>query len=254
EERFGGDVDADGDGFVNELTIADITAITVFQATLAVPGRVVSSDSEVRQAEMNGERLFQQIGCATCHIPQLPLTNKGWIYTEPNPYNPPGNLQLRASGYPLSVDLTSDALPQPRLHPVNGIVRVPAYTDLKLHDITSGPDDPNSEPLNQNAAVGSKAFFAGNRMFITRKLWGCANQGPFMHHGKFTTMREAVLAHSGEALASRQAFQASSDYDQGCLIEFLKTLQILPPGPAPRLVDADSEDAVGNQDASTRNP
>jgi hypothetical protein len=34
---------------------------------------------------------------------------------------------------------------------------------------------------------------AGNTNFITRKLWGIANSGPFMHHGKFTTMREAIL-------------------------------------------------------------
>ena len=51
-----------------------------------------------------------------------------------------------------------------------------------------------------------------------------------MHHGKFTTMREAILAHSGEALASRQAFESLSDYDRDSVIEFLKTLQVLPPG------------------------
>ena len=81
-------------------------------------------------------------------------------------------------------------------------------TDLKLHDITTGPSDPNAEPLDQNQSAGSAAFFQGNTKFITRKLWGTANSGPFMHHGKFTTMREAVLAHSGEALASRQTFEA----------------------------------------------
>lgn len=49
-----------------------------------------------------------------------------------------------------------------------------------------------------------------------------------MHHGKFTTMREAILAHSGEALASRQSFESVSAYHRDCVIEFLKTLQILP--------------------------
>jgi CxxC motif-containing protein (DUF1111 family) len=107
---------------------------------------------------------------------------------------------------------------------------VPAFTDLKLHDITSGPDDPNSEALDQNAPSGSAEFFADNSKFITRKLWGFANSGPFMHHGKFTTIREATLAHSGEALTSRLGFQSLSDYDKGCVIEFLKTLQVLPPG------------------------
>ena len=54
EERFGLGVDADGDGFVNELTRADISAATVFQATLPVPGRVISSDPTIRAAVING--------------------------------------------------------------------------------------------------------------------------------------------------------------------------------------------------------
>lgn len=242
EERFGVGVDADGDGFVNELTTADITAVTLYQVTLPIPGRVVSADSKIRQAEVNGENVFKRIGCANCHIPELPLTNKGWIYTEPNPYNPPGNLQPGASGYPLSVDLTSDELPQPRLHPTNGIVMVPAFTDLKLHDISNGTSDPNSEALDQNQPAGSPAFFVGNTKFITKKLWGFANSGPFMHHGKFTTIREAVLAHSGEALASRLTFQSLAAYDQGSVIEFLKTLQVLPPGTKAAVIIARADD------------
>jgi hypothetical protein len=39
EERFGIGVDEDGDGFVNELTRADITAVTIYQAALPVVAR-----------------------------------------------------------------------------------------------------------------------------------------------------------------------------------------------------------------------
>jgi hypothetical protein len=38
---------------------------------------------------------------------------------------------------------------------------VPAYTDLKLHDICDGPDDPNIERLDMNEALGSEAFCRG---------------------------------------------------------------------------------------------
>jgi CxxC motif-containing protein (DUF1111 family) len=108
---------------------------------------------------------------------------------------------------------------------------VPAYTDLKLHDITTGqPGDPNIEPLDMNQPAGSAGFFAGNRRFLTRKLWGAANEPPFFHHGQYTTLREAVLAHAGEALVSRVAFETLSEYEQGSVIEFLKTLQVLQPG------------------------
>jgi CxxC motif-containing protein (DUF1111 family) len=233
-------VDADGDGFVNELTRADVTAVTLFQATMAVPGRVISRDRDVREAVMRGEQTFADIGCTNCHVAKLPLTAQGWIFSEPNPYNPAGN--LRPGDAPaLSVDLTSNDLPQPRLKPVNGVVWVPAYTDLKLHDITSGPDDPNREPLDMNQPAGTPGFFAGNSKFLTRKLWGIANQHSFGHHGLYTTMREAILAHAGEANDSRRAFEALSDDERNAVVEFLKSLQILPPDTRSICVDDDGD-------------
>ena len=228
-ERFGIGTDPDGDGFVNELTRADMTAVSVFQATLAVPGRVIPDDPDIEAAVWLGEQRFAAIRCGTCHIPSLPLDRQGWMFSEPNPFNPSGNLRI-GDAPTLSVDLSSNDLPAPRLRPSHGVVRVPAFTDLKLHDITNGDGDPNIEPLDMNQPAGSPGFFAGNRKFLTRKLWGTANEPPFFHHGQFTTLRQAVLAHGGEALASRHAFEALSDYEQRSIIEFLKTLQVLPPG------------------------
>jgi hypothetical protein len=227
EERFGAAVDADGDGFVNELTRADVTAVTLFQATLPVPVQVIPKDADIAKAISNGSGVFLNIGCGRCHLPQLPLQKKGWIYTEPNPYNPPGNLQA-GQAPAVAVDLTSDDLPGPRLKPAGDVVWVPAMTDFKLHDITSGPTDPNREALDMNQPAGSPAFFLGNAKFITRRLWGIANQHPFGHHGMYTTMREAVLAHHGEAENTHTAFKNLGKYDQDSLIEFLKSLRIAP--------------------------
>lgn len=260
EERFGLNADPDGDGFANELTVADLTAVSLFQATLPVPGRVIPNDPAIEHAVIDGEHLFEKIGCNSCHMDALPLTannnpglpgQPGWIYFEPNPYNPATgpnspNLRLGPMNYPVSapaltVDLTSDTLPGPRLRAHGGVVMVPAYTDLKLHDISATSDpksDPECEPLDQNQPAGSPAFFAGNCKFITRKLWGFYNQGgAFMHHGKFTTAREAVEAHNGEALVQRKAFDALSPEEQNALIEFLKSLQVLPSGSHSLVVD-----------------
>lgn len=227
-ERFGSFNDADGDGVVNELTQADITAASIFQATLPVPEVVMPRSKEARRAVYRGSDLFEDIGCAACHVPALPLVDDGWIYTEPNPYNPPGNLQS-GDAKTFSIDLADEQLPGRRLKPQKGVVWVPAFTDLKLHDITSGEGDPNRELIDINHAGGSPEFFGGNGRFLTKKLWGAANERPYFHHGLFTTLREATLAHAGEAIQSRQAFAALPDRQQDDIIEFLKSLQVVRP-------------------------
>jgi hypothetical protein len=233
-ERFGLEADPDGDGFRNEMTRADVTAVSVWQATLQVPGRVIPRDPEVERAVLLGERSFERIGCARCHVPRLPLDKQGWIYSEPNPFNPPGNLRSGETR-DLKVDLTKSALPAPRLTPdVTNTVWVEAYTDFKLHDICEPGE---SETINMNQPQWSKKFLEGNCRFLTKRLWGAANEPPYFHHGLFTTMRRAVLAHAGEAKQTRQAFEALPVAEQDSIIEFLKTLQVLPPGTKDRVVD-----------------
>jgi cytochrome c peroxidase len=235
-ERFGIDTDPDGDGFVNEMTRADVTAVTLYQAALQVPGRVIPNDAIVQRAVRLGEQAFSTIGCAGCHIQSLPLDKDGWIFTEPNPYNLPGN--LRSGETPtVRVDLTSVALPVPRLivDDRRHVVDVPAYTDFKLHDISD--DAEGVEHLDMNRGPWSPKFNQGNRKFLTKRLWGAANQPAHFHHGLFTTLRRAVLAHAGEALASRRAYQALPEGEQDAVIEFLKTLQVLPPGTKDLIVD-----------------
>ena len=117
---------------------------------------------------------------------------------------------------------------------VESFVWVPAFTDLKLHDITAGPGSPDAEAIDINQPAGSAAFHGGNRRFLTKKLWGAANEKPYFHHGLFTTLREAVLAHDGEALTSRENFVALTPDERDRVIEFLKSLQVLPPGPEDR--------------------
>ncbi|MBK7927544.1 MAG: hypothetical protein IPJ98_08630 [Bryobacterales bacterium] len=142
-ERFGEGVDADGDGFVNELTKDDVTAATLFQAVMAAPGRVIPNVPEVEAAVLRGEKLFETAGCASCHTPSLLLSYGGHQFTEPNPYNPAGNA-TPADTPVVTVDLNSALLPLPRLRlePFSGTVAVPAYTDMKLHNMCGGAGAP----------------------------------------------------------------------------------------------------------------
>ena len=112
---------------MNEMTRADMTAVCLYQATLPVPGRVIPNDRDIENAVLRGEAQSGNIGCAQCHIPSLPLDNKGRIFTEPNPYNPSGNLQP-GQAPPIGVDLTDERLPGPQLKPDRkGVVYVEAY-------------------------------------------------------------------------------------------------------------------------------
>jgi hypothetical protein len=237
-ERFGIDTDTDGDGVMNEMTRADVTALTLYQAALAVPGRVIPNDPEVEQAIKDGEKVFVSVGCASCHIPSLPLDKRDWNFTEPNPFNPPMNLR-RGEAKDISFNLNDSSLPLPRLTPPSNAntLDVPIFTDFKLHDITDANDPGEAEPLDMNQNVWAKKFSTGNRKFLTKRLWGIGNQPPYFHHGLFTTIRQAVLAHSGEALASRRNYQCLPEYEQDALIEFLKSLQVLPPGTKDLSVD-----------------
>jgi hypothetical protein len=79
-----------------------------------------------------------------------------------------------------------------------------------------------------NQTTWSANFKNGNQRFLTKRLWGAANEPPYFHHGLFTTLREAILAHPGADLQQRRAFESLSGYEPDAVIEFLKSLQVLP--------------------------
>lgn len=229
-ERFG--VDADGDGVENELTTADVTALSAYMARYPAPVRVIPRDKVIENAVKRGEDRFKDIGCVDCHIPELPLEDA--IFTEPNPFNPPdGNLDPSdayvATYGTFAFDLNNppNDVAFPRLKAKkNGITMVPAFTDFKLHDITDPaltyPNDPDEDPLNAHLDPPTSGT---NREFLTKKLWGFANEPPFFHHGRFTTIREAIEAHKGDAATQAANWAALPDEDKNAIIEFLKTLQ-----------------------------
>ena len=218
-ERFGAGMDPDSDGIADELTEGDVTALAIFEATLPVPGRLIPTDGAggTSQAVLDGEIQFSQIGCTDCHIPELSLQSS--IFTEPGPYNPAGNLQPAGPSNTVSVDLLT-AGPGPYLQAEpDGTVLVPAYTDLKRHEMGSTLD--NEKRIQDGVPTSA---------FITKKLWGFAKEPPFMHHGRALTIREAILMHGGEAQAARDAFLAKTPATQDLILEFLTTLRTRPPG------------------------
>jgi hypothetical protein len=233
EERFdlnaakGFATDFDDDGVERELTTGDITAVTLYQAALGIPQRVLPLSLPARRSAQRGERVFAAIGCGECHVPALPLDDP--VFAEPNPRNPAGTFADVAQTY--RFDLTRQG-EYPRLErgPKGGAI-VRAYTDLKRHNLCDREGTPGAirhfcnERLDQGRpAQGGRP---GRELFLTRKLWDVGSSAPYGHRGDLTTITEAILAHGGEARAQRDRFAALAEPDQASVIHFLKSLIVV---------------------------
>jgi hypothetical protein len=242
-EITGDGVDGDFDGVTDEMTIGDITAITIYLAAqprpttrqeLASLELIAPLTAAENRAIADGGKAFDQAGCASCHTPALKITTP--IFAEPSA-NPnyrdavfPAGQDPVASGvdpaFPVAFDLTED---QPdniiedgfgnvvaRLGSFetdrNGQAIVRLFGDLKRHDMGPGL----AEAIDE---VGT-----GAATWITKELWGVGSTAPYLHDGRATTLTEAILEHGGEAEDSRDAFVALPPKKQEALIAFLDNL------------------------------
>jgi hypothetical protein len=235
-ERFGWGADADEDGVSDELTVGDITAAVIFQASLRAPRTMPSPHPQRRRAALEGERVFARIGCGDCHVPTLELESR-W-FSEPNPYNPPGNLRPEDVPAPFEFDLVA-ASHSPSVRALRGgRARIAVFTDLKRHDLNDADYD---HFANELVPDGTLAGFADpadftvpdeprpTREFLTRKLWDAGNSNPYGHRGDLSTLTEAIYFHGGEARTQRDAFFALGQRDRDAVIEFLKSMLMMAP-------------------------
>ena len=222
-ERFGlrrtGSLDFDRDGVIDELTEGDVTALTAFQATLPAPTVVLPLEPRRVAAVERGRRVFAEIGCAECHRLSLPLESTR--YTEPGEYNLEGTLRASEVARPVEIDLAKLPWGNRLRRDNEGRVLVEAFTDLKRHRIADA-----EEPFFANEVVSQG--FAPTDEFITKRLWDVGNTPPYGHRGDLTTLGEAIVRHGGEARGSRLRYVALDELDRVAVIEFLKTLQIVP--------------------------
>jgi len=237
-----GQQDGDFDGVTNELSVGDMTALTVYMAGLERPvrslelvdlGLVDMPEAQVARIE-TGEALFADVGCAGCHVPQMELQDA--VFTEPSRTRGYFDVQFPDGSDPalhgvsqvtaISLDLARDQ-PINRMEiggtehhlgalPVNDKGQAVAmwYTDFRRHDMGDALADP-ADPLGIGAAV-----------FLTRSLAGVGSTGPWLHDGRATTLEAAILAHGGAANASRDAFVATDEAGRDAIVTFLESLVI----------------------------
>ncbi len=225
-ERFGdtwtGTDDFDGDGVSREAGPGDVTALVAFQATLTPPRQVIPTDPNRRAAVGAGEKLFEEAGCAVCHRPRLPLEST--VFTEPNPYNPAGNLRVGDVARPLAIELAVLAETVGMTRDTAGRFLVPVFSDFKRHRIA---DDERPHFANEQLAQR----FVNRDQFLTARLWGVGTTSPYGHRGDITTIHEAITHHGGDAADSRRAYESLAGPDRGRIVEFLLSLRIEPETP-----------------------
>ena len=85
------------------------------------------------------------------------------------------------------------------------------FTDLLIHDM-----GPAGDGIVMGQATGNE--------FRTQPLWGLCQHPPFLHDGSADTVREAILAHGGEAEEARNAYQNLGPDDSSDLRRFLESL------------------------------
>lgn len=233
-ERFGEYTDPDQDGIENELSAGDVTATTVFQAALPAPSQKYPTHPKKIKAAKNGEKVFADIGCGGCHVPELTLSSRK--FSEPNPYNPSGNLTPFDVSAVISWDMTkfNNRGSLLKKYKKKG-AKIRAFTDLKRHNLC---DNDFNHFCNEQVTQGNLAGFADpdnftiapqprpTEEFLTRKLWDVANSDPYGHRGDLSTMTEAINQHGGAARTTRDTYFDLSYYDQASVIEFLKTMGV----------------------------
>ncbi len=209
----------DQDGIEHEITEGDMNAVTVFQASLGIPVQVLPTDAGELARVTHGQTLFNSVGCAACHIPALTL-----------------NSSMFNDGLSLRFDMTRTGEAPLAQSNGSGGVTVRAYTDLKWHNLCDHEDHPDPirffcnetsliEDPRKDGHDWTRTLRPGAEFFITRKLWDVGNSAGYGHAGNLPTLHEAIVAHAGEARATRDAYVALSRTDKEDIVLFLKTLQ-----------------------------
>jgi CxxC motif-containing protein (DUF1111 family) len=160
-----------------------IDALANFMRSTKAPPRDITlagaPDAQV------GSLLFNQIGCAICHVPTIQTAPAGTVINGGAFAVPP-------------------ALGDKIIHP---------YSDFLLHDVGTG---------NGMVPVGAPQSTANK--LRTQPLWGVRMRNRLMHDGESRTFTEAILRHAGEATDVTNNFNSLSGPQKAQLIKFLKSL------------------------------
>ena len=198
--------DPDGDGVLEEVPVAVVDHLEFYLLNYFKPGLYRQTAAAKR-----GRRIFDRIGCATCHVPSLTIRSDRRVADVETVYDPARGFfnRLFATASPRFFEQNDGSglptLKRPSLQPfaVDNF-----FSDLKRHDL-----GPAFHERNYDGTI--------TRLFVTEPLWGVATTAPYGHDGRSVNLEEVILRHGGEAQAARDRFDALSEPDAADFLAFL---------------------------------
>jgi len=222
--------DPDGDGVRNEIPSSLVDYLEFYLLNYFKPA-LYEQTPTINQ----GRRLFEKLGCATCHIPDLQVNRDRRVADLETVFDPANGIMnsLFATATPL-INTVSDGTAFPALkHPkLQAFLVKNIFSDFKRHDLGAGFYERNFDGSMQ-------------KEFLTTPLWGVGTTAPYGHDGRSINLVEVVMRHGGEAQTARDAFARLSAERRGALIEFLNSLVLFPPDDTASTLDPGNRNAPG---------
>jgi CxxC motif-containing protein (DUF1111 family) len=176
--------------------LADIDRFARFVRATKAPAR--DATLAATDAARKGSKLFDDVGCATCHVRNMVTA--------------PAGTRLNGGTY-----VVPAALGNRLFHPLS---------DFLLHDVDTGDGIEIAvvEHFGRRYAhMREQMSPTANRM-RTAPLWGVRLRSRLMHDGESLTLRDAIERHGGEARDARLRFSWLSQDDQEAVLAFLRSL------------------------------
>lgn len=222
--------DPDRDGKVNEIPTSIVDHMEFYLLNYFKPG-VYEQTNPVKK----GRKLFDKIGCATCHIPDLVIDRDRRVADVETVFDKPRGImnELFATAQPLFTATVDDPAHPSLKRPAGGsfVVRN-IFADFKRHDL-----GPAFHERNFDGSITT--------MFMTEPLWGLGTTAPYGHDGKSINVKAVILRHGGEAEESRRSFERLSDEQEADLLVFLNSLVLFPPDHTASNLDPGNPSAAG---------
>ena len=161
---------------------SDLAALTLFMRSLKAPP--VDATRAATASAQRGSNLFNQIGCAVCHVRSVTTAPAGTVINGGAFTVPP-------------------ALGDKIIHPL---------CDFLLHNIGTG------DGIVQNGGQSTR------NQVRTACLWGVRTRDRLMHDGQSATLTEAIGRHANQAATARANFNNLSATSKQDVLNFLSSL------------------------------